>query len=113
MKLESAEKIQIGDIVFDPFGCVVIVSSWYRSFDTMDGLYFSTVSDNLKKTTYHYSELTECDEDMLCDEYKSFLNWIRKEKKSFSLDTKEAYMEGYAAGFMARNKKNAEEQLQK
>ena len=113
MKLETAEKIQIGDVVFDPFGCLVVVSSWWRSFDTSDGLYFSTVSDNLKKTTYHYKELAECDESMLCDEYKSYLDWIRREQKPFSLDAKEAYMEGYAAGFMGKRKQNSEEQLQK
>ena len=113
MKLEQAEKLNSGDIVYDPFGCPVVISSWVRKFDSVDGLYFGTISSDFKLVNYHYTELELIDDDMLCDEYKSYLNWIKTDQKPFTFESKEAYMQGYAAGFSARNKRNAEEQLQK
>jgi hypothetical protein len=113
MKLEHAEKLTAGDIVYDPFGCPVVISSWVKSFDKPNSLYLATISSDLKLTTYHYTELELFDDDMICDEYKSYLLWIKEEKKPFTLDTKEAYMQGYAAGFSAKLKYNSEEQLQK
>jgi hypothetical protein len=113
MKLEDAEKLDSGDIVYDPFGCPVVISSWVRHFNDIDGLYFGTISTDLKLTTYHYKELELIDEEMLCDEHKSYLAWIREEKKPFTFETKEAYIQGYAAGFSAKRQRNSEEQLQK
>lgn len=59
--------------------------------------------------------------DELCDEEKSFDVWftqngneIYKEIDSRIIDLlKNVYMKGYAAGFEARRKYSAEEQLQK
>jgi len=113
MKFEQAEKLESGDIVYDPFGCPVVISSWVRKFDTADGLYFGTISSDFKLTNYHYKELELVDSDMLCDEYKSYLKWIKEDEKPFTFESKEAYMQGYAAGFAAQLKINTKEQLQK
>lgn len=113
MKLSEAENIDIGDVVYDPFGCIVIITSWFKCFDKKDGLYFGTIGDNLEKRKYHYSELTLCDQDEICDEYKSYLSWIRRENKFFTFETKQAYMEGFAAGFLHKANIKSQEQLQK
>ena len=113
MKFEEAQNLNSGDIVYDPFGCPVVISSWFRSFDTSDGLYFGTLSTDMKLTTYHYKDLELFENEMICDEYKSYLLWIKEENKPFAFITKEAYMQGYAAGFQAKIKIKTEEQLQK
>lgn len=58
--------------------------------------------------------------DELCDEEKSFNNWLDENNSELNkinhtiLDLcKMIYMQGYAAGFDARGKRSAEEQLQK
>lgn len=58
--------------------------------------------------------------DELCDEEKSFNNWLNENNSELNkinhtiLDLcKMIYMQGYAAGFDARGKHSAEEQLQK
>lgn len=113
MKFEEAEKLLAGDIVYDPFGLPVVVSSCYRAFDSIDGLYVCTISTNLRLTTYHYKELLKYEDEFICDEYKSYLEWIRKEDIPFSLESKEAYMQGYAAGYSNKKYRQSEEQLQK
>lgn len=57
--------------------------------------------------------------DEICDEEKSYNEWvaknldyIRKHKESVSVMQK-LYMDGFAAGFVHRNKIDATEQLQK
>jgi hypothetical protein len=54
--------------------------------------------------------------DELCDEEKSFDAWLLQNNKTYDgvIDLlKTAYMQGYAAGFDAKGKYLAEEQLQK
>jgi hypothetical protein len=59
--------------------------------------------------------------DELCDEELSFNKWINDNGYAIFLDTnrnlkemlKTSYMKGYAAGFDAKGKHSAEEQLQK
>lgn len=59
--------------------------------------------------------------DELCDEEKSFENWFMQNNGKFykAIDAsiidilKKVYMQGYAAGFDAKGKYSAEEQLQK
>lgn len=55
----------------------------------------------------------------VCDEEKSYHEWvsqnleyIQQNKQHISV-MKKLYMEGFAAGFVHRNKVNAQEQLQK
>lgn len=55
----------------------------------------------------------------ICDEERSYNDWvsnnlayINQNKQSISVMRK-LYMDGFAAGFVYRNKINAEEQLQK
>lgn len=55
----------------------------------------------------------------ICDEERSYNDWvsnnlayINQNKQSISVMRK-LYMDGFAAGFVYRNKVNAEEQLQK
>jgi len=54
--------------------------------------------------------------DELCDEEKSFLNWIQNKEnlndKLFDI-LKLVYMQGYASGFQAKLEYSAQEQLQK
>jgi hypothetical protein len=54
--------------------------------------------------------------DELCDEEKSFLNWVQNQDnisdKFFDI-LKIAYMQGYAAGFQAKLVYSSEENLQK
>jgi hypothetical protein len=54
--------------------------------------------------------------DELCDEEKSFLQWINNQdeinNKIFDI-LKTVYMQGYAAGFQARLKYSSDEHLQK
>jgi hypothetical protein len=55
------------------------------------------------------------DEYTICDEEKSFYNWLSKiiiKQYDVAL-VKKAFVDGYAAGFDARGKYSAEEQLQK
>lgn len=55
----------------------------------------------------------------VCDEEKSYYEWVSKnleyiqQNKQHIGVMKKLYMEGFAAGFVHRNKVNAEEQLQK
>lgn len=58
-------------------------------------------------------------EEFVCDEEKSYREWVAT-NHSFMIDHEECievmqklYMQGFAAGFIHRNKVNAEEQLQK
>lgn len=54
--------------------------------------------------------------DELCDEEKSFFNWIQNadEINDNVFDIlKIVYMQGYAAGFQAKLQHSSEEQLQK
>lgn len=59
--------------------------------------------------------------DELCDEEKSFENWFIQNNGKFykAIDAniidllKKVYMQGYAAGFDAKRKYSAQEQLQK
>jgi hypothetical protein len=54
--------------------------------------------------------------DELCDEEKSFLNWVQNQDnisdKFFDI-LKIAYMQGYASGFQSKLEYSAQEQLQK
>jgi hypothetical protein len=54
--------------------------------------------------------------DELCDEEKSFLQWINNQDeindRLFDI-LKDVYMQGYAAGFQARLKYSSDEHLQK
>ena len=54
--------------------------------------------------------------DEICDEEKSFLQWINNQDeindKLFDI-LKAVYMQGYAAGFQAKLKYTSEEYLQK
>ena len=55
----------------------------------------------------------------VCDEEKSYYEWVSKnleyiqQNKQHISVMKKLYMEGFAAGFVHRNKVNAQEQLQK
>ena len=55
----------------------------------------------------------------VCDEEKSYYEWISKnleyiqQNKQHIGVMKKLYMQGFAAGFVHRNKVNAQEQLQK
>lgn len=55
----------------------------------------------------------------VCDEEKSYHEWVSKnleyiqQNKQHIGVMKKLYMEGFAAGFVHRNKVNAKEQLQK
>ena len=55
----------------------------------------------------------------VCDEEKSYYEWVSKnleyiqQNKQHIGVMKKLYMEGFAAGFVHRNKVNAQEQLQK
>lgn len=55
----------------------------------------------------------------VCDEEKSYHEWVSKnleyiqQNKQHIGVMKKLYMEGFAAGFVHRNKVNAQEQLQK
>lgn len=55
----------------------------------------------------------------VCDEEKSYYEWVSKnleyiqQNKQHIGVMKKLYMAGFAAGFVHRNKMNAEEQLQK
>lgn len=55
----------------------------------------------------------------VCDEEKSYHEWVSKnleyiqQNKQHISVMKKLYMEGFAAGFVHRNKVNAQEQLQK
>ena len=55
----------------------------------------------------------------VCDEEKSYYEWVSKnleyiqQNKQHIGVMKKLYMEGFAAGFVHRNKVNAKEQLQK
>lgn len=55
----------------------------------------------------------------VCDEEKSYYEWVSKnleyiqQNKQHIGVMKKLYMQGFAAGFVHRNKMNAEEQLQK
>lgn len=55
----------------------------------------------------------------VCDEEKSYHEWVSKnleyiqQNKQHISVMKKLYMEGFAAGFVHRNKVNAKEQLQK
>lgn len=59
--------------------------------------------------------------DETCDEEKSFNTWFYQNSEDLYREIddkiitllKEVYMQGYAAGFEARRKYSAEEQLQK
>ena len=59
--------------------------------------------------------------DEMCDEEKSFENWFTQNNGKFyrQIDSniidllKKVYMQGYAAGFDAKLKYSADEQLQK
>lgn len=59
------------------------------------------------------------DREEMCDEEKSYHEWVAnnlefmQQNKSHISVMKKLYMEGFAAGFVHRNKVNAEEQLQK
>lgn len=59
------------------------------------------------------------EDDFLCDEEKSYHEWVSKNidflnKNKVSIPAmKKIYMDGFAAGFVHRNKLNAIEQLQK
>jgi hypothetical protein len=52
-------------------------------------------------------------DEFICDEYRSYLEWLIRENKSFSLESKEAYMHGYSAGYSYRKYAQSQEQLQK
>ena len=55
----------------------------------------------------------------VCDEEKSYYEWVSKnleyiqQNKQHIGVMKKLYMQGFAAGFVHRNKMNAQEQLQK
>jgi len=55
----------------------------------------------------------------VCDEEKSYHEWVSKnleyiqQNKQHISVMKKLYMEGFAAGFVHKNKVNAQEQLQK
>jgi hypothetical protein len=57
--------------------------------------------------------------ELICDEEKSYHEWVSQnleyiqQNKQHIGVMKKLYMEGFAAGFVHRNKVNAEEQLQK
>lgn len=53
------------------------------------------------------------DEEVLCDEYRSYMEWIKRENKPFSSVERDIYAKGYAAGFVEKLKIFAKEQLQK
>lgn len=58
-------------------------------------------------------------EELMCDEEKSYNDWVKNnltyinQHKQSIIVMKKLYMEGFAAGFVHRDKINAMEQLQK
>jgi hypothetical protein len=59
------------------------------------------------------------DDDFMCDEEKSYNEWVKNnlqyisQHRQFVQSMKKIYMDGFAAGFIHRDKINGQEQLQK
>ena len=125
MTLKQALGIITGDVVHDIGGRTLKVGNYTISFEKGEPInaYFTCIdiNDPTWSFSYSYNEIYQNFED-LCDEDKSFIEWIRNEgKKQFVgymynheiKELRDPFVAGFVSGFKYRKQTSAQEQLQK
>lgn len=120
LSLDSIGIIYSGLSLYNICGEKIVVKNY--SFKYNNGKIISAeldcIDNNGYTEKYNYDELYDSFDD-LCDEEKSFIQWIRKNPDIIYLDPdmvirlRECYMQGFAEGFTSKLKYSAQELLQK
>jgi hypothetical protein len=110
-----ADSIKVGDIVYNVFMQKLVVSSIVQE---NGGLVFALVDTGLNTHYYSYEDIYFEDLYGESDEEKSWINWAKNNKdfvETFDhLSTiKWIYQQGFAEGFVYRQKISFEEIMQK
>lgn len=120
LSLDSIGTVYSGLSLYNIYGEKIVVKNY--SFKYHDGKIISAELDCVDYSgyveKYNYDELYDSFDD-LCDEEKSFIQWIRKNPDIIYLDPdmivrlRECYLQAFAEGFTSKLKYSAQELLQK
>lgn len=115
MRIDLANNIKIGDIVYNCFMDEVVVTSIYSDDKK---IIFSTIDTKLYRRGYDSKDVYFSDLYGESDEEKSWINWINNNKDQVDqLDdienSKKMYMIGFSDGFAYKQKIKFEEIMQK
>lgn len=116
MRIDTADTIKIGDVVYNCFMDELVVTSIYGKGSSK--IVFSTVDTRLHRSNYNFSDLYLKDLEDESDDEKSWVSWAKDNRDFFDefdhLETmKEVYKTAFCNGFEYKRKLRLEEAMQK
>lgn len=121
MRIDLANDIKIGDIVYNCFMDEIVVTSISKDFTINEKpkrVFFGTIDTRLYKASYDSNDVYHKDLSDESDEEKSWITWATNNREIVeSLDDlelgKKMYKIGFANGFKYKHEISIEEMLQK
>jgi hypothetical protein len=116
MRIDLADNIKLGDVVYNCFMDELVVTSIYGKGSSK--IIFSTIDTRLHRSNYNFSDLYLTDLEGESDDEKSWVNWAKDNRDFFNefdhIETmKDLYKIGFCRGFENRQKITFEEAMQK
>ena len=116
MRIDLADNIKLGDVVYNCFMDELVVTSIYGKGSSK--IIFSTIDTRLHRSNYNFSDLYLTDLEGESDDEKSWVNWAKDNRDFFNefdhIETmKDLYKIGFCRGFEHRQKITFEEAMQK
>lgn len=117
MRIDLADTVKIGDIVYNCFMDELVITS-INKYIEFRKIFFYTIDTRLHKASYDSNDLYLKDFDGECDEEKSWVSWA-KDNRDFLLTfdhietAKKIYKIGFSNGFEYKRQYSFEEMMQK
>mgnify|MGYP003340021522 FL=1 len=121
MRIDLANNVVIGDIVYNCFMDELVVTSVYKDEADTGGFHrivFGTVDTRLYRASYDSADLYLKDLDGETDDEKSWIDWAKQNRDFFEefdhIETmKELYKIAFCNGFEHKKKTTFQELMQK
>lgn len=116
MRIDLANNVKVGDIVYNCFMDELVVTSIYGKGSSK--IVFSTIDTRLHRSNYNFSDLYLKDLEDETDDEKAWVNWAKDNRDFFDdfdhIETmKEVYKTAFCHGFEHNRKYSYEEIMQK
>ena len=117
MRLDLANSIKIGDIVYNCFMEQLVITSISKDHSSKN-IFFGTIDTRLYRSSYESNDLYLKDLEDESDDEKSWVNWAKDNRDFFdefdNIETiKEIYKIAFCNGFEYKRKIKFEEAMQK
>jgi hypothetical protein len=117
MRIDIANNLKIGDIIFNCFMDELIVTSIHKDIKSQQ-VFFGTVDTRLNKQSYNFRDVYDKDFTDESDDEKAWVNWAQDNRDFFDefdhIETmREVYKTAFCHGFEHKQRIKFEEAMQK